>query len=409
MPWYLGVLLTVFVPLVILNTYVGVKVSRALTGAFALRPRRTALSIAGILVLLNSLPIVAFITYGVAGRPAMDAFAGENQLVDLILVYPFWATLVVIVQLAILLFIWDIIRFIAVKALKRPAAVLANANRKLTLGLAAAVILITLPTLYVQTNIPRINEQTIPIPSRFSDLDGLRILHISDVQGDGRTDKAQVEEFVRIGNELAPDLVMNSGDIVTTGDAYIDQTAEALGELRAPIGKFAAVGDHDIFSGNKQKVLQAVRAADHTMLEDTSIYMAYRQTTIGLTFVTYTYRQRPSDAALDTLLSLPDSVYRILLVHQPAMSLMERAVSREYDLVLAGHTHGGGVAFGLPGLGFLAPASFETRYVSGLFHEGSTYINVTTGLGFTLAPVRFNAPIEMSLLTLRAEIEERHE
>jgi predicted MPP superfamily phosphohydrolase len=66
-----------------------------------------------------------------------------------------------------------------------------------------------------------------------------------------------------------------------------------------------------------------------------------------LSFVTYTYPQRPTAAKLDSVLALPDSVYRVLLVHQPAMPLVRQASEKGYNLFLAGHTHGGGVSFGL--------------------------------------------------------------
>jgi len=72
-----------------------------------------------------------------------------------------------------------------------------------------------------------------------------------------------------------------------------------------------------------------------------------------------------------------------------------------YNLLVAGHTHGGGVAFGIPGLFLWAPASFESSFVSGLFHLGSLDLIVTNGLGLTLAPVRFHAPAEIVLITLR--------
>jgi len=401
MPWYLGVLLTVLVPLTLINTYIGWKITSAVSTRFGSPRRRTALVVSGVLLLLNAMPLAAFATYLIAGREAMGAFSGDSGLIDALLVYPFWVTLVISVQAVVLFLAWDTVRILATRVFRRSVERWNRASVLVTFAVIGAVSLYSLPTIYIQTQIPRVEEVTIPIPARFQGLDGLRIAQISDVQGDGRTDKPVVERFVEQINALHPDMVMNCGDIVTTGDAYIDRTAEALSHLVAPEGLYAAVGDHDIFTGNKHKVIEAMRRGRHTMLEDTSIIIRHNEVPIGLTFVTYTYRERPREGKLDSLLVQPDSLYRILLVHQPAMALIGKAVDAGYDLVLAGHTHGGGVAFGLPGLGFVAPASFETTYISGLYHAGSTYVNVTTGLGFTLAPIRFNAPIEISLLTLK--------
>jgi predicted MPP superfamily phosphohydrolase len=93
-----------------------------------------------------------------------------------------------------------------------------------------------------------------------------------------------------------------------------------------------------------------------------------------------------------------DGDLKILLVHQPAETLVEFSRRNGYDLFLAGHSHGGGVAFGIPGLFLLSPARLESRYVSGFYNGGSMLISVTNGIGMTLAPVRFHAQSEISVL-----------
>jgi len=402
MPWYLGVMLTVFIPLIVVNAYLVWKLAKAGSEQFDIPGRRLVYGLSVGLMILQFLPIAASLTYWISGRVGMQAFSGENRLIDILLVYPFWTTLIITIQTALLLLAWDIARIVATKLLRRPRQSWDAWNKRVTFGGTVVVVVYSIVTVVLQTTSPVIRRHDIPLPSRFSGLDGVRILHLSDVQGDGRTDREEVESFVRIANELKPDLVMNSGDIVTSGDAYIETTSAALGGLEARFGRFAAVGDHDIFSGNKQKVLASMRASNHTMLEDTSIVIHANNTAIALTFVTYTYPQKPEPGELDTLLTQSDSLYRILLVHQPAMPLVSMAAEKKVNLLLAGHTHGGGVAFGIPWLGKLAPASFETRYVSGLYRVEDMFVYVTNGLGFTLAPIRFNAPIEITLLTLRA-------
>lgn len=69
---------------------------------------------------------------------------------------------------------------------------------------------------------------------------------------------------------------------------------------------------------------------------------------------------------------------------------------------LAGHTHGGGFAFGIPGVGVFSPASFESKYISGLYAVDILMVSVTNGLGFALGPIRFNAPAEITILRLRS-------
>jgi predicted MPP superfamily phosphohydrolase len=159
------------------------------------------------------------------------------------------------------------------------------------------------------------------------------------------------------------------------------------------------VGDHDIFS-NKTRVLNALRINGIHVIEDSSIIVETEKGSIEVTGITYTYPQRPTDSSLAKLVVGRNGVYRILLCHQPAERLVSFASKQGYNLYVAGHTHGGGLAFGIPGLFLVAPASFETRFVSGLYHNANMQVSVTNGLGLTLAPIRFNAPAEITLLIL---------
>ena len=95
----------------------------------------------------------------------------------------------------------------------------------------------------------------------------------------------------------------------------------------------------------------------------------------------------------------PDADLRILLVHQPAEWLLNQASERSYDLLVAGHTHGGQIV--IHPLGIPVTASMrETGYYSGEYTLGSMAIVVTNGVGLTLAPVRYHAPAEVTTIVL---------
>jgi predicted MPP superfamily phosphohydrolase len=137
------------------------------------------------------------------------------------------------------------------------------------------------------------------------------------------------------------------------------------------------------------------------IVEDSTVFIKVDSSKIAVSVVTYTYMQRPSKAKLDRLTDGTNEAYRVFLVHQPAEELVRFAEGHGYGLLLAGHTHGGGMAIGIPGLLLLAPANLETKYVSGLYHSGRMAVCVTNGLGLTLTPIRFNAPAEITILNLR--------
>jgi predicted MPP superfamily phosphohydrolase len=121
---------------------------------------------------------------------------------------------------------------------------------------------------------------------------------------------------------------------------------------------------------------------------------------MAISVVTYTYMQKPARKKLESLVSDMDQTYKIFLVHQPTEDLVQLARQNGYSLFVAGHTHGGGLALGVPGLFLYAPASLETNYVSGLFQVGRMVVSVTNGLGLTLTAVRYHAPAEITILDL---------
>ncbi|MBI3579837.1 MAG: metallophosphoesterase, partial [Ignavibacteriales bacterium] len=248
----------------------------------------------------------------------------------------------------------------------------------------------------------RIVEHEIELPSQFSSLAGLRIVQISDVQGDGRTTEHVLINYVNRVNALRPDFIFFAGDVVTGGERYIESTTNVLGKLKSRYGVIAAVGDHDFFS-NKVKVIDGLRRNGVLVVEDSTVYFAINGSELAITGITYTYRARPSAEQLSNATGGSLSAYRVLLVHQPAMPLVSYAADKHYNLFVAGHTHGGGLAFGIPGLFLFAPSSVETRYLSGLYKAGEMVVSVTNGLGFTLAPIRFHAPAEITVLTLTKE------
>lgn len=94
---------------------------------------------------------------------------------------------------------------------------------------------------------------------------------------------------------------------------------------------------------------------------------------------------------------LKQSPFRILLSHTP--DNLSWAKSHHFDLMLAGHTHGGQIR--LPWLGaIIAPSFHGSRYASGLYFEPPTLMHVSRGLA-GIHPIRLNCPPELALLILK--------
>jgi predicted MPP superfamily phosphohydrolase len=78
---------------------------------------------------------------------------------------------------------------------------------------------------------------------------------------------------------------------------------------------------------------------------------------------------------------------------------VQRAIDNEYNLMLSGHTHGGQITILFP-FQDLSPTMFETKYVRGDFWFDNTLLVVCRGLGFSIAPVRYNSTPEIVIIEL---------
>ena len=159
------------------------------------------------------------------------------------------------------------------------------------------------------------------------------------------------------------------------------------------------IGDHDYWS-DRATIPIAMRECGWTFLENDTTTLRIRGEPIHITGLTHVYSARlDSPAMARRLAGAPPATLRLLVAHQPAMPLIAAAERNGIDLVLAGHTHGGQIVFrpfGIP----VTPSRYETRYVSGLYHASATAVVVTNGIGFTLTPVRYHAPAEVTTITL---------
>jgi len=395
MPWIVRMLLLLCTSFFILYGFVIWRLTWALSrwsGQPAQKWRRRLWLVAGV---LNLYPAVVIGGYALDSAFWRTALRGGHPIVDLLLTYPFWIGLLVVLQLLVIFLTLDMVRAVARLGVTISDRWIAGGM----LGFTLIVLIYTPIRSYVDTRQIRLREQVIVSERLPADAPELRVVHISDLQMDARTDAALVRRFIEQVNALQPDLVFFTGDLVTSGTEYIEPAAAWLGTVRARYGVYACLGDHDYWA-DPHHVSESLRRHGVVLLEDESRSVSVGTLSLHLTGVTNIYRRRPSPETLARLAAeKPDGRLLILIAHQPSPALVQWAKDQEYDLLLAGHTHGGQIA--LPIFGFrLALARLETPYVSGAYDVGSLWVNVTNGLGLTAAPLRFHAPAEIVLIRL---------
>ncbi|HEX3997902.1 MAG TPA: metallophosphoesterase [Pirellulales bacterium] len=243
----------------------------------------------------------------------------------------------------------------------------------------------------------RVQEKTIELPRLPESLDGLRILHLSDFHFTGRIQPAYFEEVVRSALETPADLIALTGDFVDNTEC-IDWLASTVGRLQARLGVYFVLGNHD------RKVVDVPRLRK-TLVECGFVDLGgrWQQLEVAGQAVVLAGNELPWLGPEPDLSNCPgnagkDWVPRILLAHTPDQ--WPWAVSNDFDLMLAGHTHGGQVCVPLVGPIF-CPSKHGVEMASGVFYKLPTVVHVTRGVSGEF-PLRWNCPPEAATLILRA-------
>jgi predicted MPP superfamily phosphohydrolase len=241
-----------------------------------------------------------------------------------------------------------------------------------------------------------IDRKRLVIPRLPAELTGLTIAHISDLHMTGRIGREYYTYAARAVNDLRPDVIAITGDIVEDERCW-PWIEESVGQLCAPLGVFFILGNHDEF-------IDAGRTRD--------LLIDFGLTCLSGRWLRAEWNGAPVALVGNELPWMPaaplgdvhprsdgDREFRLALCHTPdQFSWCLRAGA---DLALAGHTHGGQVQ--LPLLGVIgSPSLHGTRYACGVFRRESTVLHVTRGLGGQ-TPWRWRCMPEIALLELTSE------
>lgn len=237
-----------------------------------------------------------------------------------------------------------------------------------------------------------ISEREFRLASLPCEWDGLSILHLSDLHFIGTIDKPYFERVIRLAGEMPCDLVVFTGDLLDREDlvAWLPAT---LGRLRAPLGCYFILGNHDANLSNTgairacleelgwQGVAGEVRTIEHR---------GHRLAICG--------SERPWMGVQPDLASVSPDAFRLLLSHTP--DNLSWARRNRIDLMLSGHNHGGQVR--LPVFGpVYSPSIYGCHYASGVFWKRPTLLYVSRGISGK-HPLRWNCLPELTRLVLRA-------
>jgi predicted MPP superfamily phosphohydrolase len=245
----------------------------------------------------------------------------------------------------------------------------------------------------------RIPEIPLSFPGLPSPLEGLRILHLSDIHIGPYIRLGDLEALLERAAGLGADLVLVTGDLCDDMPVYAD-TLRLIEALAPPLGIFASLGNHEHFRGLRQ-VRQHFARSRIGLLVDEGLVLQKGGAPffVGGADDPRLLNSPQSYQALrgyveKSLRRAPEGVFRILMSHRS--QALDYAAPLGVDLVLAGHTHG--FQLGHQGRS-LFEAWMPERYPWGLYRKEGTQLYTTAGVGHWF-PFRLGCPPEAPLFTL---------
>lgn len=248
-----------------------------------------------------------------------------------------------------------------------------------------------------------VSEHQIRLAQLPKALRGLRVVQLSDIHHGLYLPLQAVMDAVELANRLEPDIAVLTGDFITYSRAYIQPVAETLARLRARLGIYAVLGNHD-FRVSADAVTRALRRHGIHVLRNQHTVVRAGGNPLLLAGIDDLHYGADLSRALR---HVPFGATSLLLSHHPG--IVRQAARAGVGLVLSGHTHGGQVRLPVGGNGSSSyggnranshPNPAGRRFVAGLDALGDTQIYVSRGIGTVVVPVRYRCPAEIPVFHL---------
>ena len=246
------------------------------------------------------------------------------------------------------------------------------------------------------------------------EFDGLQITQISDVHSGSFDNPDKISYGIDLINEQQSDLILFTGDLVNNRADEMQPWISEFSRLKAPMGKFSILGNHDY----GDYVNWTSEQAKHQNMLD--LYQTHKD--IGFRLLRNENVQLEKDGASIDLIgvenwghgfvkhgdlnkaseNLDDNSFKILMSHDPShFDKVVKSFSKFIHLTLSGHTHGMQFGIEIPGFIKWSPVKFRYPKWAGLYEELGRKLYVNRGFGFLAFPGRVGIWPEVTVLTLR--------
>jgi predicted MPP superfamily phosphohydrolase len=261
----------------------------------------------------------------------------------------------------------------------------------------------------------KIFQHTVNIPDLPSELEGLRIVQISDIHSGSFLLKEPVKNAVSLINSVEADLVFFTGDLVNSKAKEAEPFIDVFDKINARYGVYSVLGNHD-YGDYAQWPDQQAKLNNMVELEDTHRKMGWKLlrneheliemngakvAIIGVENYS-THPRFPKYGDLEKAHQGTEGAQlKLLLSHDP--SHWEDQVTQTYKdiaLTFSGHTHGFQFGIEIPGWFKWSPIKYVYKQWAGLYEQNKQYLYVNRGLGYLGYPGRVGIMPEITVLNL---------
>ncbi len=225
-------------------------------------------------------------------------------------------------------------------------------------------------------------------------VEGVRIVQVSDLHFSPLKGAVPAGQVAKRIEELAPDMLVATGDLVDRGMADSNEIARIFRSIETPLGSYAVTGNHEFYGNGIHVSLDFLEKAGFRVLRGETTSPLPWLSIVGVDDEASYSFGGPAGQPLEALLSqIPPENLVLLLRHRPNVN--EEFLGR-FDLQLSGHTHGGQI------FPFNLIVSLVYPYIRGEYDLGKgSVLHVNRGTGTWGPPVRVGSPPEITLVHIR--------
>jgi uncharacterized protein len=223
----------------------------------------------------------------------------------------------------------------------------------------------------------------------------LSLIFLSDLHLGVQKSSARLKDIIDQIEKQKSDLIIFGGDLVNDNLEWLEDEAQQLNSLYAPLGKYGVLGNHEFYPGI-DKSLELFRQSGITLLDNKAqdLDLNLNLTLTGVSDPTPfpDQRKRQEEVTRGLLQGIDTGRFNLLISHRPWG--FEQAAAAGVDLHLAGHTHNGQI---FPFRYFIR---LQFDYIYGYYEKAGSGLMVTSGAGSWGPPIRVLAPAEIVLVKI---------